>query len=149
MTTVAAEVRNQRTIFGHPAGLFLLFFTEMWERFSYYGMRTLLVLYMVDYLIKRAQNGSAHVIGFAGLQHTIEGVYGPLALQPLASEIYGLYTGLVYLTPLFGGLLADRALGQRRTVIIGALLMAAGHFMMAFEGLFLGALLLLILGNGA
>src|SRR5579863_138110 len=148
MTTVAAEVRNQRTIFGHPAGLFLLFFTEMWERFSYYGMRTLLVLYMVDYLIKRAQNGSAHVLGFAGLQHTIEGVHGPLGIQPLASEIYGLYTGLVYLTPLFGGMLADRILGQRKTVVIGAVLMAIGHFLMAVESMFLVALLFLILGNG-
>jgi len=148
MSTVSAEVRSEKTIFGHPAGLFLLFFTEMWERFSYYGMRTLLVLYMVDYLIKRAQNGSAHVIGFAGLQHTIEGVYGPLGIQPLASEIYGLYTGLVYLTPLFGGMLADRILGQRKTVVIGAVLMAIGHFLMAVESMFLVALLFLILGNG-
>ncbi len=148
MSTVSAEVRSEKTIFGHPAGLFVLFFTEMWERFSYYGMRTLLVLYMVDYLIKGAQNGSAHVIGFAGLQRTIEGVYGPLGIQPLASEIYGLYTGLVYLTPLFGGMLADRILGQRKTVVIGAVLMAIGHFLMAVESMFLVALLFLILGNG-
>jgi POT family proton-dependent oligopeptide transporter len=148
MSTAAAEVRSEKTIFGHPAGLFVLFFTEMWERFSYYGMRTLLVLYMVDYLIERAQNGSAHVLGFAGLQHTIEGVYGPLGIQPLASEIYGLYTGLVYLTPLFGGMLADRILGQRKTVVIGAVLMAIGHFLMAVESMFLVALFFLILGNG-
>src|SRR5262249_1943559 len=74
---------------------------------------------------------------------------GPLAVQPLASYIYGLYTGLVYFTPIIGGLLADRVLGQRRMVIIGALLMAVGHFLMAFEPLFLLALLMLILGSGA
>src|SRR5262249_56524293 len=78
-----------------------------------------------------------------------ESVFGPLAIQPLASQIYGSYTGLVYLTPILGGLLADRVLGQRRTVILGAVLMAIGHFMMAFEALFLLALLALILGNGA
>src|SRR5580658_4676082 len=108
MSTVSAEVRSQKTIFGHPAGLFLLFFTEMWERFSFYGMRALLMLYMVDYLIKRAQDGTVHVVGFAGLQRVIEGVYGPLGIQPLASEFYGLYLAFVYFTPFFGGILADR-----------------------------------------
>ena len=76
-------------------------------------------------------------------------MFGPLDVQPLSSQIYGFYTALVYFTPIFGGLLADRVLGQRRTVIIGAVLMAIGHFMMAVEPLFLFALLALILGNGA
>jgi POT family proton-dependent oligopeptide transporter len=76
-------------------------------------------------------------------------VFGPLAVQPLASQVYGLYTGFVYFTPIIGGLIADRVLGQRRTVIIGAILMAIGHFLMAFEQLMLIALLFLILGNGA
>ena len=76
-------------------------------------------------------------------------IFGPLGTQPFASHIYGLYTALVYLTPLLGGMLADRVLGQRRTVILGASLMAIGHFMMAFEPLFLFALLVLIFGNGA
>ena len=76
-------------------------------------------------------------------------MFGPLDIQPLASQIYGLYTALVYLTPILGGLIADRVLGQRRTVVIGASLMAIGHFMMAFEPLLLLALLTLILGNGA
>ena len=76
-------------------------------------------------------------------------LFGPLDIQPLSSQIYGLYTGLVYLTPVLGGYLADRVLGQRRMVVIGAALMAIGHFMMAFEPLFLFALLVLILGNGA
>ena len=106
----------------HPPGLYVLFFTEMWERFSYYGMRSLLVYYMIKHL-----------------QFT----------QEHSSRIYGLYSGFVYFTPLFGGMLADRLLGQRRTVIVGAVLMATGHFLMAFENLFYPALLFLILGNGA
>jgi POT family proton-dependent oligopeptide transporter len=106
----------------HPPGLYVLFFTEMWERFSYYGMRSLLVYYMIKHL-----------------QFT----------QVRSSEVYGLYTGFVYFTPLFGGLLADRVLGQRRTVVLGGVLMAVGHFLMAIESLFFPALLFLILGNGA
>ena len=97
-------IRVQRTILGHPAGLFVLFFTEMWERFCYYGMRALLVLYMTDYLIRGVQTGAFHVYGFGYLQHGLEAVFGPMAIQPIASEIYGLYTGFVYFTPLFGGI---------------------------------------------
>jgi POT family proton-dependent oligopeptide transporter len=119
----------------------------MWERFSYYGMRALLTLYMVKYLLHPGHVET--VLGFGALRRALEFLFGPLATQPLASQIYGFYTGLVYLTPIFGGLLADRVLGRRRTVVIGAVLMAAGHFMMAVEALFLPALLLLILGNGA
>ena len=133
-------------LFGHPRGLTFLFATEMWERFSYYGMRALLVLYMVKYLLEPQRAGA--VIGLVPFRHALEAVFGPLAPQPFASQIYGFYTGLVYLTPIFGGLLADRVLGQRRTVVLGAALMAIGHFMMAFEHLFLLALTVLILGNG-
>ncbi len=134
-------------LFGHPRGLTFLFTTEMWERFSYYGMRALLVLYMTKYLLLAGHADG--VIGLDALRGVLEGMFGTLGTQPLASQIYGLYTGLVYLTPLFGGLIADRVLGQRRTVIIGAVLMAAGHFMMAFEPLFLIALTTLIIANGA
>jgi proton-dependent oligopeptide transporter, POT family len=141
-------VRKHTTFLGHPAGLYFLFFTEMWERFSYYGMRALLVLYMVDHLIGSARAGTSHVIGFGALSRGIESVFGPLATQPLASQIYGLYTAFVYFTPIFGGILADRVLGQRKTVILGAILMAIGHFLMASESLFLLALVVLILGNG-
>jgi POT family proton-dependent oligopeptide transporter len=133
--------------FGHPRALTYLFATEMWERFSYYGMRALLVLYMVKYLLEPQRAG--RVLGLASLRAALEFVFGPLDLQPLASQIYGSYTGLVYLTPILGGLLADRVLGQRRTIILGATLMAIGHFMMAFEPLFLFALGFLILGSGA
>ena len=145
--TGAASVRDKRTLFGHPVGLFVLFFTEMWERFSYYGMRVLLVLYMTKYLIDQTQAG-AYVFGFGALRAFIETMFGPLGTQPLASQIYGMYTGLVYLTPLFGGLLADRILGQRKTVLIGGVLMAIGHFLMAIESMFLLALMFLIVGNG-
>ena len=141
---ISANERNE--LFGHPRALSFLFATEMWERFSYYGMRALLVLYMVEYLLKPAQAGD--VLGLATFKSALEAVFGPLSIQPLASQIYGFYTGLVYLTPIFGGLLADRVLGQRRTVILGAALMAVGHFMMAFDRLFLLALIVLILGNG-
>ena len=82
---------------GHPKGLTFLFATEMWERFSYYGMRALLVLYMVDYLLKPERAGN--VIGLGALKRALEALAGPLGAQPLASHIYGLYTGFVYLTP--------------------------------------------------
>jgi POT family proton-dependent oligopeptide transporter len=146
-TTIADRPEPGDDLFGHPRGLTFLFATEMWERFSYYGMRALLVLYMIKYLLDPQR--AATVAGLGAFRNALEFVFGPLAAQPLASQIYGFYTGLVYLTPIFGGLLADRALGQRRTVILGAALMAVGHFMMAFEHLFLLALLTLILGNGA
>jgi POT family proton-dependent oligopeptide transporter len=134
-------------IFGHPKGLTFLFTTEMWERFSYYGMRSLLVLYMTKYLLLPAHAGD--VRGLLTVKSALETIFGPLDIQPLSSQIWGFYTALVYFTPIFGGLLADRVIGQRRTVIIGAVLMAIGHFMMAVEQLFLFALLALILGNGA
>src|SRR4029077_9333028 len=138
---------SETDLFGHPRGLAFLFATEMWERFSYYGMRALLVLYMVKYLLlpEHAEN----VIGLGALRHLYESMFGPLGPQPFSSHIYGLYTGLVYLTPLFGGILADRVLGQHRTILLGATLMPIGHFSMAFESLFLFALTVLILCNGA
>jgi POT family proton-dependent oligopeptide transporter len=147
-TTAYDTIKTQKTILGHPAGLFVLFFAEMWERFSYYGMRALLVLYMVDYLIKGVQSGTFQVIGFGGLQRTIESVFGPMNIQPLASQIYGLYTAFVYFTPLFGGMLADRILGQRKTVVLGGVLMAIGQFLLMSEALFLAGLAFLIIGNG-
>jgi POT family proton-dependent oligopeptide transporter len=139
---------KDRTILGHPAGLFVLFFTEMWERFSYYGMRSLLVLYMVDHLFLRPDVG-LRVLGLGLLKDGLEAIFGPLEAQPLSSQIYGFYTALVYLTPFFGGMLADKVIGQGRAVILGSLLMAIGHFLMAIESLFFPALLFLILGNGA
>jgi len=141
-------IRTQKTLLGHPAGLFVLFFTEMWERFSYYGMRALLVLYMVDYLLKNVRAGTVHVLGYGPLERGIEAIFGPQNIQPMASQIYGIYTALVYFTPLFGGMIADRLLGQRKTVVIGAVLMAIGQFFLAAESMFLVGLSFLIVGNG-
>jgi POT family proton-dependent oligopeptide transporter len=134
-------------LFGHPKGLTVLFATEMWERFSYFGMASLLVLYLVKYLLLPGQ--TEHVFGYAAVKSTLESLFGPLGPQPLASQIVGLYTGFAYLTPILGGYLADRVLGQRATAVLGALLMAAGHFLMAFEQMLFVALALLILGIGA
>ena len=127
---------------GHPRGLWYLAFTEAWERFSYYGMQSLLVLYMVKYLLLPGR--IEHIAAFESVRRLYFGLEG----QALASAIFGTYTASVYLTPIFGGFLADRLLGRRRTVLLGALTMAAGHFLMAFEAAFLFALLCLILGCG-
>src|SRR5438045_7659627 len=134
-------------LFGHPKGLTVLFATEMWERFSYFGMASLLVLYLVKYLLLpgHAQN----ILGYQAVKGALESVFGPLAPQPLASQIFGIYTGLAYFTPILGGYLADKFWGQRATAVIGALLMAAGHFLMMFEALLFFALACLILGIGA
>ena len=139
--------RETPQLFGHPRGLAILFSTEMWERFSYYGMRALLVLYMVDYLLRPDHFDAA--FGLPELKAILERLSGPLDVQPLASQIYGLYTSLVYLTPILGGLIADKWLGRTTTIVIGAMLMILGHFLMALEHYFLPALLLLILGVGA
>jgi proton-dependent oligopeptide transporter, POT family len=136
----------ERKFFGEPIGLAYLAFTEAWERFSFYGMSALLVLYMSQTLLLPGH--VEHVAGFAAFHTAIQGVTGPLSTQALASMIYGLYSGLIYFTPILGGLLADRVLGARRTVVIGAILMSAGHLAMAFDASFLVALLLLIAGCG-
>jgi len=144
--TTAANAVAAPTFLGHPRGLLYLSFTESWERFSFYGMQALLSLYMVKLILTEGHIDG--VIGMEGFRSVLEGVFGPLSTQALASQTFGLYTGFVYLTPLIGGWLGDQVLGQRRTVLIGALLMAAGHVMMAFEASFLLALLMLILGSG-
>jgi POT family proton-dependent oligopeptide transporter len=128
---------------GHPKGLGYLAVVEGCERFSYYSMQTLLVLYMVKYLLL-----PEHIGGVAGLGWLRANYYTGLEGQPLASAIFGDYTALVYLTPILGGIVADRWLGRRTTLILGGLTMALGHFLMAFEGSFLFALLALIVGVG-
>jgi len=131
---------------GHPRGLGFLAFCEGWERFSYYGMQTLLVLYMTRQLLLAGH--VENVVGFPWFRSLIETVYGPQTTVQLSSRIFGLYSGLVYLTPIAGGLLADRWLGRTYTIMLGAMLMAAGHFLMAFEQSFLFALLCLLIGVG-
>ncbi|HTH28913.1 MAG TPA: peptide MFS transporter [Sphingobium sp.] len=132
MTTQALpDGDSAGTFLGHPKGLFVLFFAEMWERFSYYGMRALLIFYLVQHWLFSDER---------------------------ASVIYGAYTALVYITPVLGGYLADRYLGQRKAVAFGALLLTFGHFLMAFEGaggqgdpainLFWLALSFIIVGSG-
>jgi proton-dependent oligopeptide transporter, POT family len=142
---IALDERPSRTFFGHPRGLAYLAFTEAWERFSYYGMTALLVLYMVNQLLLPGH--VEHVVGFASFRRTIEDTAGPLSTQALASQIFGLYAGFVYFTPVLGGWLGDR-IGQRSAVVLGAVSMAGGHLAMAFDQSFLLALLLLILGSG-
>lgn len=137
---------SKRELLGHPFGLWTLSLTEMWERFSYYGMRALLVYYLTKQLLLPGQ--VEHVAGFAPFRALIEGVFGPLSTQQLASQVYGLYTGFVYLTPILGGWLADRYWGQRRTVVAGGVIMAVGQFVLMVPSLFLLGLLLLIVGNG-
>ncbi|MBL4708119.1 MAG: MFS transporter [Flavobacteriales bacterium] len=119
----------------HPKALFILFFAEMWERFSYYGMRALLILYMVSELFKELSNGEAKIE---------------------ALGIYGSYTAMVYLFPVVGGLLADKVLGYRKAILFGGTLMMAGHFALAIEGMVFGgnaqlfflSLAFIIVGNG-
>ncbi|WP_296597444.1 peptide MFS transporter [Phenylobacterium sp.] len=145
MTATTAADRSDRAFLGHPKALGYLAFTEAWERFSYYGMNTLLALYMVNHLLL-----PGHVENVAGLP-VLRGLMergGTLSPQALAVAIAGLYGACVYLTPLLGGLLADWVLGRTPTIILGALLMAAGHFLMAFEQPFLLALLCLMIGSG-
>ena len=137
---------NGRDLLGQPRGLFFIGATELWERISFHGMQALLVLYMVEQLLLPGH--VEHIVGFRGFRAAIESVTGPLSSQALASQIFGLYVGFVYLVPVFGGVLGDRVLGRRRAVALGALLMTAGHFCMAFEAPFLAALLLLVLGAG-
>ena len=112
---------------GHPKALFYLFFAEMWERFSFYGMRALLTLYLIKDFYQDLQNN-----------------------EEIAYGIYAAYGALVYLTPLLGGYLADKYIGYRKSILFGGILMALGHFFMAFptEFMFYGALGLLIMGNG-
>jgi POT family proton-dependent oligopeptide transporter len=135
-----------RTFFGQPPALGFLAFTEAWERFSYYGMTSLLVLYMTQALFLPGH--VEHIAAFAAFRAGLESVFGKMSTLALASQIYGLYTACVYLTPLIGGWIADRVIGRRNAVVAGALLMSGGHIAMAFEQSFLLALFLLITGCG-
>ena len=134
---------NDRAFLGHPKGLGYLSFIEACERFSYYSMQTLLTLYMVNYLLTPER-----MDGVLGLNWLRSWHYEGLSDQPLASAIFGDYTSLVYLTPILGGVIADRFAGRRVALFAGGLMMSLGHFLMAIEGAFLLALLALIIGVG-
>ena len=144
-TAAAGAGSSDRTFFGHPRGLAYLAFTELWERFSYYGMTALLALYLGKQLLLPGH--AEHVLGLGALRSLFE-FRGPMSDQAFASLIYGWYGGLVYFTPILGGWIADRFLGAKRTVTLGALLMSAGHIAMSFDASFLVALAMLILGSG-
>eukprot|EP00894_Picocystis_sp_ML_P003062 jgi/Pico_ML_1/53579/g4104.t1 len=139
--------------FGFPIGLYVLAGTELWERFSYYGMKALLILYMNDGLFEQERWQEVY-----GLR-TLVALYGGLdesapleerekRVQQVSSSIYGLYTSLVYLTPIVGGLLADRKFGQYRVVVVGGLIIILGHLLMTFHSTFLLALLFIVIGTG-
>jgi POT family proton-dependent oligopeptide transporter len=138
--------RRSADTFGHPRGLTVLATTEMWERFSFYGMQTLLMLYMTKYLLLPAH--SRDVLGLSAFRSALTIVTGPMSDLAFAAQTFGIYSGLIYGTPLIGAWLGDRVLGRTRTVMLGCGLMAAGHWAMAFENLFLVALSLIILGAG-
>jgi proton-dependent oligopeptide transporter, POT family len=146
MTTMDAAAPKEATLFGHPRGLTHLFTTEMAERFSYYGITSFLVLFLSESLLVGGHPD--HVIGYQAVKSTLEWLYGPLSTDAIAANITGLYTGLVYFTPAFGGLIADRFIGQRLAVLFGGILMAAGAFMLTQDSLFFFGLLALIIGNG-
>ncbi|KPF61511.1 hypothetical protein IP88_15670 [alpha proteobacterium AAP81b] len=135
-----------RDILGQPRGLAWLAGTQFWEAFSLYGMQALLTLYMVGSLLLPGH--AENVVGLASFRAAVESVTGPLSTQGFAVQLFGLWAGLVRFTPVFGGLIGDRLLGRRRTIMLGCLLMTAGHFAMAFDASFLLALLLLMLGTG-
>ena len=110
-----ATAPTERELFGHPIGLYILFFTEMWERFSYYGMRAILVLYLVS-----ASTGGNAGLGWTGGE---------------AIALYGWYTMLVYVASIPGGIIADKLLGQKRTVLWGGIILVAGHGILAVEAM--------------
>ena len=148
-TATTAPDPHGHAFFGNPRALGFITFTEVWERFSYYGMQALLVLYLANQLLLPGH--VEHVAGFDPARWFFDHTYGgghTLSVKALAAAIVGFYTSTVYLTPIFGGLLADSVLGRTRTVILGAGLMALGHFLMAFDVSFLIALICLMLGAG-
>lgn len=149
MSSVAvtdANTLRDGALFGHPRGLAYIIFAEAWERFSFYGMQALLVLYLSGYLFRPAHIGA--VVGIAGYRHMVEAIFGPLSTEALATQTFGLYAGFVYFTPVIGGWAGDRLLGRTPAVTLGAALMVVGHFLMAFEAALLLALMVLLIGCG-
>ena len=144
--TERAPLLRRREMPSHPKGLYVLYATELWERFSFYGMKALLVLYLNSGALspERLPNmlGSSVVVSIFGQPTT------PQQVQALSSMLNELYSGAAYLMPLAGGALADACLGARRTMLLGGVLMAAGHGCLVSEKFFLVGLVLLVLGNG-
>ena len=149
LDATAPQVRkyqSDRAFLGHPRGLGYLAFSEGWERFSYYGMTALLALYSAQYLFKPGHIGN--IWGFAAFRRLLEVLFGPLTPLGMGGAIAALYGGLVYVTPLLGGFVADRFIGRTLAVIFGAVTMAVGHFCMAFDQTYLVALGCILIGSG-
>jgi proton-dependent oligopeptide transporter, POT family len=144
--SLTSPASGDTAFFGHPKGLGYLAGTEGWERFSFYGMQALLMLYISKHLL--TPEVAPGVIGLASFRKVVSALFGPMTDFAFAVQIFGLYGGFILVTPLIGAWLGDRVYGRTRMVTIGVLLMAAGHFAMASEATFLLALLLLILGGG-
>lgn len=138
--------RQPRERFGHPRGLWVLAGTELWDRISFHGMQAILTLYLASELLLPGR--IEHVAGFGPFRQAIESLTGPLSVQALATQTFGIYIALVYATPIIGGAIGDRLLSRRTTVTLGALLMTLGHFSLAFDVSFLLGLLLLASGAG-
>ena len=138
--------RQPRERFGHPRGLWVLAGTELWDRISFHGMQAILTLYLASELLLPGRID--HVAGFGPFRQAIESLTGPLTVQALATQTFGIYIALVYATPIIGGAIGDRLLSRRTTVTLGALLMTLGHFSLAFDVSFLVGLLLLACGAG-
>ncbi len=143
---MAVSGTSQAELFGHPRGLTVLATSEMWERFSFYGMQALLMLYMTKYLLQ--PDHARDVLGLAAYRSGLSHIVGPMTDLAFAAQTYGIYSGLLYGTPMIGAWLGDRVLGKTRTVTIGCLLMSAGHLAMASEKLFIAALLMIVVGAG-
>ena len=144
---VSATAHARNELFGHPKGLWVLAGTELWDRISFHGMTAMLVLYMTgDLLI--APTRVVTIWGFGAYRHAVEGVFGHLSDQALATQTFGIYFAGITAMPLLGGWVADRFTGRRVAVTAGALLMTLGHFSFAFDRSFLLGLLLLVLGAG-
>lgn len=140
------NMAREKTWGGHPRGLTVLFGTEMWERFSYYGMRALLILYLVHFVLLPGQ--VEHVLFYPQVKAFYEALFGPLTVQQLSSWIYGTYTGFIYASPLLGAWIGDSYLGQRKTAVIGIVGMGLGQFMLMSPVLLFPALLLMIVAGG-
>lgn len=146
MATHNAAIRADHAFFGHPKGIGYLAATETWERFSYQGMRALLMLYLTKYLL--LDNRPDEVAGLGAFRRWIESLYGPMTDLAFSAQVFSFYSIGILATPLLGAIIGDRYIGRTRAITIGALTMAAGHLTMAVEAALLPALGLLIIGAG-
>ena len=139
-------MRSANPLVGHPRGLWVLAATELWDRISFHGMQAILTLYLASSLLLPGHVD--YVVAFGPFRRAIESLTGPLTVQALATQTFGIYIALVYATPIMGGAIGDRLLSRRLTVTLGALMMTLGHFSLAFDASFLFGMLFLALGAG-